>query len=56
MNIKKSREKLGLSRKELAAKMGVSPRTVEGWEQGRRDPSNTVIKLLEVMSNEYKTN
>lgn len=32
------RERLGLSRAELAAACGASPRTVEDWEQGRRVP------------------
>lgn len=33
--------------KELAEKLDVSPRTVESWEQGRRNPSGPVLKLLE---------
>lgn len=32
--------------KDLADKCGVSPRTVEGWEQGRT-PSKSVLLLLQ---------
>ena len=30
---------------DLAARVGVSPRTVEGWEQGKR-PSATARKII----------
>ena len=35
MKIKEYREKLGLSSKELAEKMGVDSTTVSAWESGR---------------------
>lgn len=34
-DVQKLRESLGLTREDLAEMMGVSPRTVEGWELGR---------------------
>lgn len=43
-----AREKAGLTRKELAAKLGVSWRTVEKWEQGRGGPSKTALALLKI--------
>lgn len=33
--IKRAREMLGMTQAELAAEIGVSRRTVEGWEAGR---------------------
>jgi DNA-binding transcriptional regulator YiaG len=33
--VKSLRERLNLSVAQLAERAGVSPRTVEGWEQGR---------------------
>lgn len=42
------REHLNLSREQFAALIGVSERTVEGWEQGRRRPSGPALTLLRV--------
>ena len=45
-NIKTARQSSGLSRAQLAEMVGVKPRTVEHWEQGRRNPSKAAIILL----------
>jgi DNA-binding transcriptional regulator YiaG len=45
--IKWLREKLNFSVKDLAEKCGVSPRTVEGWEQGRL-PSKSALLLMQL--------
>lgn len=42
------RHKLNLPRSEFAKVLGVSPRTVEGWEQGRRVPGGAVGVLLRI--------
>ena len=42
------RDQLSLSREQFAALIGVSERTVEGWEQGRRQPSGPALTLLRV--------
>lgn len=47
-NARAVREQLGLSRSQFAALIGVSERTVEGWEQGRRQPSGPALTLLRV--------
>lgn len=42
------RAQLNLSRDQFAQVIGVSERTVEGWEQGRRNPSGPALALLRV--------
>lgn len=38
----------GLSQAEFAAALGVSKRTLEQWEQGRREPSGAAQTLLKI--------
>jgi putative transcriptional regulator len=40
------REKTGLSQSRFAALLGVSVRTLQDWEQGRRTPSGAARTLL----------
>lgn len=47
-NPRKIREQFNLTRPQFAALIGVSERTVEGWEQGRRRPSGPALTLLRV--------
>lgn len=42
------RLKLKLSQSEFAGLMGVSVRTLQDWEQGRRDPQGPAVALLRV--------
>ena len=42
------RLKTGLSQAEFAALLGVSKRTLEQWEQGRRAPSGAAQSLLKI--------
>jgi putative transcriptional regulator len=37
-----------MSQKEFAALLGVSPRTLQDWEQGRREPTGAARMLLKV--------
>ena len=46
--IAQARNRLGMSQSELAALMGVSPRTLQDWEQGRRKPTGAAQTLLRV--------
>ena len=42
------RKKLNLSQSDFAGLMGVSPRTVQDWEQGRRIPQGPAKSLLRI--------
>ena len=42
------RMKSGLSQAQFAAVLGVSKRTLEQWEQGRREPSGAAQTLLRI--------
>jgi putative transcriptional regulator len=43
-----ARFKLGMSQPEFAEMLGVSVRTLQDWEQGRRQPSGAAKALLRV--------
>jgi putative transcriptional regulator len=43
-----ARAHCGLSQQEFAALLGVSPRTLQDWEQGRREPTGAARTLLRV--------
>lgn len=43
-----ARRKTGLSQSEFAALLGVSVRTLQGWEQGRKQPSGAARTLLAI--------
>ena len=45
-NVATIREKTGLSQARFAALLGVSVRTLQDWEQGRRAPSGAARTLL----------
>lgn len=46
--IVRARLKAGLTQEQFAALLGVSRRTVEQWEQGRRKPSRAAQTLIKV--------
>jgi putative transcriptional regulator len=44
--IKATRERIGVSQSSFAAMLNVSPRTLQEWEQGRRQPTGPARSLL----------
>ncbi len=46
-----ARNAVGLSQARFAALMGVSVRTLQEWEQGRRSPTGAAKTLLRVAKN-----
>ncbi len=49
-----ARKKTGLSQSQFAALMGVSVRTLQGWKQGRKQPSGAARTLLSIASTNPK--
>lgn len=43
-----ARAKVGMTQARFAALMGVSVRTLQGWEQGRRQPGGAAKTLLRI--------
>ena len=48
-DIKRIRKKTGLSQVMFAGSLGVSPKTVEAWENGRNKPEGPSRRLLEIV-------
>ncbi len=49
-NVQAIRESMGLSQSAFAAMLGVSSRTLQDWEQGRRKPCGPALSLLKVVT------
>ena len=43
-----ARSRMGVSQQEFARLLGVSARTLQDWEQGRREPTGAARTLLKV--------
>lgn len=54
-DVGKIREKTGLSQSRFAELLGVSVRTLQDWEQGRRAPSGAARTLLLIADQDPKT-
>lgn len=46
--VAEARASVGLSQQEFAVLLGVSARTLQDWEQGRREPTGAARTLLKV--------
>ncbi len=46
--VTEARRKAGLSQAQFAGLLGVSKRTLQDWEQGRREPSGAAKALLKI--------
>jgi len=49
---KRVRRALGLSQEEFANRFGIPLRTLQEWEQGRREPDATTLAYLKVIERE----
>ncbi|MFN2309771.1 MAG: helix-turn-helix domain-containing protein [Gammaproteobacteria bacterium] len=47
-DVQSIRQRMGLSQSAFAALLGVSARTLQDWEQGRRQPTGPARSLLRV--------
>lgn len=52
MDVQAIRNATGLSQSEFALLIGVSVKTLQNWEQGRRDPQGPARALLTVFRND----
>lgn len=46
--VAEARNRIGLSQQEFARLLGVSKRTLQEWEQGRRQPSGAARTLIRI--------
>ena len=50
MNLKEIRNGKGIEAKELAARLGLSPKTIWAYEEGRSEPNITnLIKMADIL-------
>lgn len=52
LDVQAIRQKIGLTQATFAQHFGVNKRTVQNWEQGRRQPSGPARALLVVIDRE----
>lgn len=52
IDVKALREKTGLTQAEFSTMIGVSIKTLQNWEQGRREPEGPAKALLRVVEKE----
>ncbi|MGV6850724.1 MAG: helix-turn-helix domain-containing protein [bacterium] len=48
LSVVEARQKVGLSQSRFAELLGISVRTLQDWEQGRRKPSRAAMSLIQI--------
>ncbi|WP_296405730.1 NadS family protein [Psychrobacter sp.] len=48
-DIKMVRAKTGLSQLQFSEKLNISPRTLQNWEQGTRNPTGAAVTLMRLL-------
>ncbi|MCG8157002.1 helix-turn-helix domain-containing protein [Brenneria goodwinii] len=51
-DVKAIRALSGLKQDDFASALGVSPSLVQAWEQHRRQPTGTALKVLNILKNQ----
>lgn len=54
IDVKGLREKIGLTQSDFSRMIGVSIKTLQNWEQGRREPEGPAKALLRVVEKQPK--
>ena len=54
IDVRAIRERSGLSQREFASRFAISPRTLQDWEQRRRDPDSAIRAYLTVIDRNPK--
>ena len=54
VDVRAIRERSGLSQGDFAKRYGISPRSLQEWEQGRRQPEGAVRSYLRVIDRNPK--
>ena len=54
VDVKRIRNKLGVSQSQFAMMIGVSKSTLQNWEQGRREPEGPAKALLRIAEKQPK--
>lgn len=54
LDVKKIRENIGLSQTQFSKLIHVSVKTVQNWEQGRRQPQGPALALLIILKKDPK--
>ncbi len=52
VDVRKVRQRLGMSQGQFAAQFGISPATLRNWEHGRRQPEGPARVLLNIIERE----
>jgi putative transcriptional regulator len=54
LDVRKIREKIGLSQTQFSELIHVSIKTLQNWEQGRRQPNGPALALLMILKKDPK--
>lgn len=55
IDVKQTRQEMHLTQEQFAGYFGVSKRTIQEWEQGRRKPTSTARNFLKVLIQSPRT-
>ncbi len=54
MTVKELRKKTGMSQQKFGDYFGISKRTIQEWEQERKNPSDYLVNMMQrILDNEY---